>query len=193
MCKDIAWYFWWCHLRTFENVLANPNKSEMTTKGSKGNKSLSALSQWPFLSTKTQGSTHFQSIRTYPIPLSAHNSSPSNFSFHYEHWRACLTGPIRVYPFLSIFNTKSFWVAWVAQRLGVCLWLRAWSRDPGLSPTSGSLHGTCFCLCLCLSLSLCVCVCFSWINKSFFKKRELGRERPEFFFLIDPAPHKKVY
>ena len=34
---------------------------------------------------------------------------------------------------------------------------------PGLSPTSGSLHGACFSLylCLCLSLSLSLFVCFS--------------------------------
>ena len=28
--------------------------------------------------------------------------------------------------------------------------------DPGLSPTSGSLHGACFPLCLCLCFSVCV-------------------------------------
>ena len=44
----------------------------------------------------------------------------------------------------------------VAQQLSVCLWPRAWSRDAGSSPASGSLHGACFSLCLCLCLSLCM-------------------------------------
>ena len=44
--------------------------------------------------------------------------------------------------------------AWVAQQLSFCLWLRLWSRSPGIE----SLQGACFslCLCLCLSLSLCL-------------------------------------
>lgn len=71
--KDIAWHYWWCHLRTSENVLANPNKSKMATKGS--NNSSPAFSQGQFLSARTQGSTHFQSIRTtqsVSLPATVH-------------------------------------------------------------------------------------------------------------------------
>ena len=46
---------------------------------------------------------------------------------------------------------------WEAQRLGICLWLRVWSRGPGSSPTSVSLQGVCF--------SLCLCLCYSLSNK----------------------------
>ena len=42
---------------------------------------------------------------------------------------------------------------WVAQRLGVCLWLRVCAWVWGSSPTSDSLQGVCFSLCLCLCLS----------------------------------------
>ena len=51
--------------------------------------------------------------------------------------------------------------AWVAQQLGVCLWLRAWSRDSGIESLMGSLWGDCSSLCLCLCLSLCLL----WIKK----------------------------
>ena len=40
--------------------------------------------------------------------------------------------------------------------LSGCLRLRAWPKSPGMSPTSGSLHGAWFSLCLCLCLSVCV-------------------------------------
>ena len=43
--------------------------------------------------------------------------------------------------------------AWVAQWLGICLWLRTWSSVRGSSPASGSLRGACFSLCLYLCLS----------------------------------------
>ena len=49
--------------------------------------------------------------------------------------------------FFSINKTQR---PWVAQRLSVCLQLRAQSQDPQW----GSLHGACFSLCLCLCLSL---------------------------------------
>ena len=44
--------------------------------------------------------------------------------------------------------------AWVAQQLSGCSGCDP--GVPGLSPTSGSLHGACFSLCLCLCLSLSV-------------------------------------
>ena len=47
----------------------------------------------------------------------------------------------------------------VAQRFSATFSPGPDSGDPGLRPTSGSLHGACFSLCLCLCL--CVCVCLS--------------------------------
>ena len=50
----------------------------------------------------------------------------------------------------DLSETYSDWDAWVAQPLSFCLWLRAWSRDPGSTPTLGFLLGAYFSLCLCL-------------------------------------------
>ena len=47
------------------------------------------------------------------------------------------------------------WDAWVAQRLSICLLLRAWSWVQGSSPILGSPWRACFSLCLSLP-SLCV-------------------------------------
>ena len=63
---------------------------------------------------------------------------------------------------------------WVAQRLSVCLRLRAWPWGPGSSPTSDSWGGPAS-PSACVSASLCVCL--SWINKSFLKKRERRKGR----------------
>ena len=54
-----------------------------------------------------------------------------------------------------------FWIplirdAWVAQRLSICLWLRAWSWGPGIESWIRFPVGACSSLCLCLCLSLCV-------------------------------------
>ena len=60
---------------------------------------------------------------------------------------------------LNIRN-KEYGATQVAQQFNATFSSGCDPRDPGLSPTLGSLHGACFslCLCLCLSLSLSVCV-----------------------------------
>ena len=45
---------------------------------------------------------------------------------------------------------------WVAHGLAPAFGPGPDPGDPGLSLTSGSLHGACFSLCLCLYLSLCI-------------------------------------
>ena len=45
--------------------------------------------------------------------------------------------------------------AWVAQRLGICLWLRAWSES-GIKSHIRFPAWSCFSLCLCCCLSFCV-------------------------------------
>ena len=57
-----------------------------------------------------------------------------------------------------------------SQQLSICLLLKAWSWDPGLSPISGFLHGAYFSLYLCFCLSLRVSLMNKWI-KSFLKKK----------------------
>ncbi|XP_077735761.1 TBC1 domain family member 1 isoform X3 [Canis aureus] len=57
----------------------------------------------------------------------------------------------------ALLKTRT-WAALVAQRFSAAFSLGPDPRDPGSSPTLGSLRGACFslCLCLCLSLSLCL-------------------------------------
>ena len=57
--------------------------------------------------------------------------------------------------------------AWMAQRLRVCLWLRVWSRSPGIESHIGLLAWT---LLLLLPMSLPLSLCLSWIHKIFKKK-----------------------
>ncbi|XP_025293804.1 TBC1 domain family member 1 isoform X3 [Canis lupus dingo] len=59
----------------------------------------------------------------------------------------------------ALFKTRT-WAALVAQRFSVAFSPGPDPRDPGSSPTLGSLRGACFslCLCLCLSLSLSLCL-----------------------------------
>ena len=47
--------------------------------------------------------------------------------------------------------------AWVAQRLGICLWLRAWSWGPGSSPHWAPCRKPAF-PSACVSASLCMCL-----------------------------------
>ena len=58
----------WRSLKMY--VFVNLNKSKMTNKESKGHNTLPAFSPWWFLSTRTQGSIHFQIARTWLISLS---------------------------------------------------------------------------------------------------------------------------
>ena len=53
----------------------------------------------------------------------------------------------------------SYWDAWVAQELSVCLRLRVWFPVQRSNPRLGSLQGTCF------SFYLYLPLCLSWINK----------------------------
>ena len=57
------------------------------------------------------------------------------------------------------------WAAPVAQRFSAAFSPGCDPRDPGSSPTSGSLHGACFSLGLCLPLSLSLSCSVSLMNK----------------------------
>ena len=60
------------------------------------------------------------------------------------------------------------WDAWVAQRLSVCLQLKAWSQGLEIKSHIGLLTGK---LLLPLSVSLLLSLCLSWINK--LKKKRI--------------------
>ena len=58
------------------------------------------------------------------------------------------------------FLNHQIWAAQVAQQFSAAFSPGPDPRNPGSSPTWGSLHGVCFslCLCLCLSVSLSLCL-----------------------------------
>ena len=84
---------------------------------------------------------------------------------------------LRIYTCLSVEHLKVFVLdglvlfkklcrdAWMAQRLNVGLWLRAWSWSPGIKSHIGLPVWS---LLLPLPVSLPLSLCLSWIN--FFKK-----------------------
>ena len=74
----------------------------------------------------------------------------------------------------------SLWVIWVAQWLGICLWLRSWSRSSGIWSLIELPMGN-----LLLPLPMSPSLCLSWINKIFFKKYYLFKY---YLFLILSFP-----
>ena len=57
---------------------------------------------------------------------------------------------------------------WVAQWLSICLWLRLWSRGPGIESHIRLPTGS---LLVPLPMSLPLSLCLSWINKQNLKKK----------------------
>ena len=54
----------------------------------------------------------------------------------------------------TMVEKKKDWDAWVAQWLSVCLWLRAWSRSPGIESCIGLPTGSLLLPLACVSASL---------------------------------------
>ena len=73
-------------------------------------------------------------------------------------------------PLTFLLKNSKFRDIQVAQRLGICLWLRAWSRSPGIESHIGFPARSLLLPCLCLSVSLSLSLPVSLKNKVFKKK-----------------------